>query len=166
MALWWVDGNLLQEGLCHTQVCCTQSPDPCSRPLLTQTSTGDTQTLKCSSGSVSVECPGAHKVLLEPFRRLCWVWGLILNTISPFLPSCWGFSFALGCGVSPQSHSTTTQPSTYCLAGASLPLDVGYLLTAAPVPCSHCFLTPVKFSFPPEKSHPWLPAAFTYLSKN
>ena len=96
MALWWVNGNLLQEGLCHTQVCCTQSPDPCSRPLLTRTSTGDTQTLKCSSGSVSVECPGAHKVLLEPFRRLCWVWGLILNVTLPLLPSCCGFSFALG----------------------------------------------------------------------
>ena len=39
-----VNGNLLLEGLCHTQVCCTQSPCPCSRPLLTQTSTGDTQT--------------------------------------------------------------------------------------------------------------------------
>ena len=38
------NGNLLQEGLCHTQVCCTQSPCPCSRPLLTCTSTGDTQT--------------------------------------------------------------------------------------------------------------------------
>ena len=29
---WWlyggVNGNLLQEGLCHTQVCCTQSPCP------------------------------------------------------------------------------------------------------------------------------------------
>ena len=39
-----VNGNLLQEGLCHTQVCCTQSPCPCSRPLLTCTSAGDTQT--------------------------------------------------------------------------------------------------------------------------
>ena len=38
-----VDGNLLQEGLCHTQVCCNQSPGPCGRPLLTRTSTGDTQ---------------------------------------------------------------------------------------------------------------------------
>ena len=45
-----VDGDLLQEGLCHTQVYCTQSPCPCSRPLLTHTSTGDTQTLKGKSG--------------------------------------------------------------------------------------------------------------------
>ena len=37
-----VNGDLLQEGLCHTQACCTQSL--CSRPLLTHTSTGDTQT--------------------------------------------------------------------------------------------------------------------------
>ena len=36
------NGNLNQEGLCHTQVCCPQSPS--SRPLLTRTSTGDTQT--------------------------------------------------------------------------------------------------------------------------
>ena len=45
---WWfyggVDDNLLQEGLCHTQICCTQSLCPCSRPLLTRTSTRDTQT--------------------------------------------------------------------------------------------------------------------------
>ena len=45
---WWlyggVSGNLLQEGLCHTQVYCTQSPCPCGRPLLTCTSSGDTQT--------------------------------------------------------------------------------------------------------------------------
>ena len=45
---WWlyggVNGALLQEGLCHTQVCCTHSPCPCGRPLLTRTSSGDTQT--------------------------------------------------------------------------------------------------------------------------
>ena len=45
---WWLsgglNGNLLQEGLCHTQVYCTRSPCPCSSPLLTCTSTGDPQT--------------------------------------------------------------------------------------------------------------------------
>ena len=45
---WWlsggVNGDLLQESLCHTQVCCNQSPCPCSRPLLTRSSTGHTQT--------------------------------------------------------------------------------------------------------------------------
>ena len=44
-----VNGDFLQEGLCHTQVCCTQSPCPCSSPLLTCTSTGDTQTQFCLS---------------------------------------------------------------------------------------------------------------------
>ena len=42
---WWlyggVNGDLLQEGLCHTQVCCTQSLCPCSRPLLTHASARD-----------------------------------------------------------------------------------------------------------------------------
>ena len=50
---WWlyggVNGDLLQEGLCHTQVCCTQSPCPCGSPLLTCTSTGDAQTQFCLS---------------------------------------------------------------------------------------------------------------------
>ena len=89
---WWlygrVNGNLLQQGLCHTQVCCTQSPCPCSRPLLARTSTGDSQTLKHRSGSVSMEPPGAHKVLLEPSEHLWWVWVLILNVTLPLLPSC------------------------------------------------------------------------------
>ena len=44
--------------------------------------------------------PGAHKVLFEPSEHLWWVWGLILNANLPLLPSCWGFSFALGRGVS------------------------------------------------------------------
>ena len=66
---WWlyggVNGDLLQEGLCHTQVCCTQSPCPCGSPLLTCTSTGDAQT---QPGSVSVGSPGpgAHKICLSP----------------------------------------------------------------------------------------------------
>ena len=44
-----VNGDLLQEGLCHTQVCCTQSPFPCGRLLLTHNSAGDTQTQFCLS---------------------------------------------------------------------------------------------------------------------
>ena len=39
-----VNGDLFQGGLCHTQLCCTQSPCPCGSPLLTRTSTGDAQT--------------------------------------------------------------------------------------------------------------------------
>ena len=74
-----VNGDLLQEGLYHTQDCCTQSPCPCGRPLLTLTSAGDTQTVQGRSGSVSVGSPGVHKVLFEPSECLWWVWGLILN---------------------------------------------------------------------------------------
>ena len=59
-----VNGDL-QEGLCHTQVYCTQSPYPCSRPVLTCTSTGDTQ-IQFYLGLCGVAGPGAHKVCLSP----------------------------------------------------------------------------------------------------
>ena len=86
---------------CASQFCCSQSPCPHNRPLLTHASAGDTQTLKGMARSlVGSLGPGAHKVLFEPSEHLWRVWGLILNVISPLLPSCWGFSFALGCGVS------------------------------------------------------------------
>ena len=51
MVEWWA---LFQEPLCHIQVCSTQCPCPCSKPLLTHTSAGNTQTLKGRSVSVSV----------------------------------------------------------------------------------------------------------------
>ena len=66
---WWfnggVNGDLLQEGLCHRQVCCTE-PLPLRQATADRTSPEDTQTLKGRSGSVSVGSPGAHKALLEP----------------------------------------------------------------------------------------------------
>ena len=66
--------------------------------MLIPTSTGDSNTgLAQSLGSLG---SGVHKVLFEPSKRLWQVWGLILNMISPLLLSCWGFSFALGHGVS------------------------------------------------------------------
>ena len=71
-----------------------------SRQLLTHTSAGDMQTLKVRSGSVSVGSPTVHKVLFEPSECFWWVWGLILNVILSLLQFCWGFSFALGCGLS------------------------------------------------------------------
>ena len=62
---WWlcggVNGDLSQEGFCHTEVCCTQSPCPCSRPLLTHTSAEDTQTLKDRPGSVFLGSPDLQK---------------------------------------------------------------------------------------------------------
>ena len=94
-----VNGDLVQEGLCRTQVCCTQSPCSCIRPLLNHAFTGDTQTqfwlsLCWVSGS------WCTRGLCEPSEHLWWLRGLILNEISLLLPSCWGFSFALGCGIS------------------------------------------------------------------
>ena len=86
-----VNGDLLQEGLCHTQMCCTQSPCPCGRPLLTHASSGDTHTQFCLS-LCGVSGSWCAQGLFEPSEHLWWVWGLILNVISPLLPSCWGFS--------------------------------------------------------------------------
>ena len=94
-----VNGNLFQDGLCYSQVCCTQSPCLCSSPLLTLTSTGDAQTQFCLS-LCGVPGSWCTQGMCEPSEHLWWEWGLILNTNSPLRPSCWGFSFALGCGVS------------------------------------------------------------------
>ena len=56
---------------CVSQVCCSQSPCPCSRLLLTHASAGDTQTLRGRSGSVSVGSlgPGAHRFFFEPSEQ-------------------------------------------------------------------------------------------------
>ena len=63
------NGDLLQEGLCHTQVCCTQSSCPCDGPLLTCTSTGDIQTQFWLSLCVSWCAQG----LFEPSEHLWWM---------------------------------------------------------------------------------------------
>ena len=100
-----VNNDLLQEDLRHTR---TQSP--CSAALLPQ------ETLKHSSGCLC-GVPGSWcaQGLFEPSEHLCREWGLILNANSPLLPSCWGFSFAPGCKISPQSHFSTAQPLFHCL---------------------------------------------------
>ena len=108
---WWlygrVNGDLLQD-LCHMQFCCTQSSCPCGSPLLTRTSTGDIQTQFCVS-LCGVSQSWCARGLFEPFEHLRWVWGLILNTISP----------------------------SYHLSGVSpLPLDMGYLLKVTQSPHS------------------------------
>ena len=55
-----------------TQVCCNLSLCPYSKPVLTHASTGDIQTLKGRSVSVSVGplVPGKHKALIEPSKHL------------------------------------------------------------------------------------------------
>ena len=82
-----VNGNLLQEGLSHTQVCCTQSPCPCSSPLLTRPSTGDSQTQVWLS-LCGVSGSWCTQGLFEPSEYFWWVWDFILNGISLLLPSC------------------------------------------------------------------------------
>ena len=99
-----VNGDLLQEDLCHTH---TQSPCPCSRPLSTCTSTGDAQTqfyLRLCGVCGSWCTQG----LFEPPECLWQEQSLILNANLPFLPSCWGFSFAFGHGISPHSAPVST----------------------------------------------------------
>ena len=108
---WWlyggVNGDLLQEGLCYTQVYSTQSPYPYSSLLLTRTSSGDTQTQFCLS-LCGVSGSWSTQGMLEPSEHLWQIWGLILNVILHLLPSCWGFS-ALGHWVSPLRRSSITQ---------------------------------------------------------
>ena len=73
-----VNGNLLQEGLCHTQVYCTQSPCPCPCPLHTHTSTGDTQIQFCLS-LCEVSGSWCTQGLFKPSEHLWHIWGLILK---------------------------------------------------------------------------------------
>ena len=151
---WWlyggVNSNLLQVGLCHIHVCCTQSPFPCGSPLLTCTSAGDAQTQFCLSLS-GVPGSWCTQGWFEQSDHLWQEWGLILNVNLPLLPSCWGFSFALGCWVSPQSCSSTRKlllqhlPSYQGFSGLGCgvshhgrPSEAQQ--PCAPVPRSHCML--------------------------
>ena len=100
---WWlygrVNGNLLQEGLCHIQLCCTQSPCPLRQ------ATAHLYLCRRHSNTVLAQSLWGlwdlvHIGFFEPSEHLWPVRGLILNVISPFLPSYWCCSFALGRGVS------------------------------------------------------------------
>ena len=105
-----VNGDLLQEGLCHTQVCCTQSPCCCNSPLLTHTSTGDAQTQFCLS-LCGVPGSWCTQGVLEPSEHLWREWGLILNVNLPLPLSCCAFSFVLGGRVSPHSCFNAYDPA-------------------------------------------------------
>ena len=94
--------DFLQEDL-HHKVCLPGLLQP--ELLLQQQDTADLHrrhSFKFRSGSASVGClgPGVHKVFLSPLRVSSRYGVLILIVILLLLPSCWGFSFALGCGVS------------------------------------------------------------------
>ena len=110
------NSDLLQEGACHAQVCCTQSPCPCGSSLVTCASTGDTQAQFWLS-LCGVSGSWCAQGLSEPSERLWREWRLILNVISPLLPSCCDFSFVLGCGISPYSRWSPAKPLLQCLPG-------------------------------------------------
>ena len=86
-----VNGDLLQKGLCHTQVCCTQSPCPCSSPLLTCTSTGDTQTRfwfsLCGLGMCFVSSSGLSSSGYQVLGECAVPGGLCILITSPVLAS-------------------------------------------------------------------------------
>ena len=100
-----VNGDLLQEGWCHTQLCCTQSPCPWNQPLLTRTSTGDSHMLKIRSGSVAVgslvwalwvslvgmgfdsKCGVSPPTILLGLLLCPWMWGVFFWWDPTF--SCW-----------------------------------------------------------------------------
>ena len=110
----------------------TQSPCPCSRPPLTHISTGDTQT-QFGLSFCGVPVSWCTQGLFEPSEDLWRLWGLIINVISPLLPSCWGFFFAPGHGLSSQSHSITTQLLLQRRAAAApAPAILLELLTSGP----------------------------------
>ena len=95
-----VNGDLLQDGLCHTQVYCTQSPCPCGSTLLTHTTEGDAQTQFCLS-VCGVSGSWCAQGLFEASEHLWWEWGLTLNVNSPLLLSCWGLLLCpWTCGIS------------------------------------------------------------------
>ena len=96
------NGNFLQNGLCHTHVCCTLSPCPCSRPLLIHASAGDPQILRGRSGSVSCCNHQSFPLVLVLTRFVCalqeflaCVW-IDLDIIAPLLPSPAASPLSLG----------------------------------------------------------------------
>ena len=103
-------------------------------PLTLRQSTADLYLHKRCSNTV------LSQSLWGPWVLVCtrFVWAFLASLVEMrfdskckfiLLPSCWGFSFVLGCGVSLHSCS-----STYHLTGVSLTLDLEYLLSAA-----HCW---------------------------
>ena len=95
----WVNGDLLQEGLCHTWICCTQKPLPLQQaiadPDLHRRHSDTQRQVWLSVCGVSWRT----KDSVEHSECLWRVRGLILNSILSLLPSCCGFSFAPVCGV-------------------------------------------------------------------
>ena len=118
-----VNGDLRQEGLCHTQVCCTQSP--CGRPLLTCTSTGDTQTQFwlsfCGLGMHFMPFPGLS---ISGDQVLCdhtVPGGLCVLITSPVLAARWPW-----CAARVRSQVCRMSPLKNSSQAATLLADVNH----------------------------------------
>ena len=133
---------------------CTQWPQPCSRPLLTHASAGDSWTLMGKSGSVSSGVTAPFSWVRCTQSSVC----ALQESVSPDCVSSdsnmVGLCHTQVCCIQPYPRLLHPEPlslwlsaadhliwpscilltiSAYHLAGASLPLDIGYLLTVAPV---------------------------------
>ena len=73
--------------------------------------------------------------LLEPSEHLWREWGLILNANLPLLPSCWGFCFALGCGVSAHCQSSSAAAAPDLGRGVSPPIYLCFIDYAKAFDC-------------------------------
>ena len=106
-----------------SQVCCTHSPFPCHAhylpmptadlcPLLTRAPcwpmpTADPCLCRRHKNAhrqvwlspCGISGPWCTRGCFEPSESLWWIWGVILSMIASLLPSYWGFSFSLGCGM-------------------------------------------------------------------
>ena len=128
-----VNGNLLQESLCHIQVCCTQSSRHCGSPLLTRISRGDAQTQFCLS-LCGVSGSSGTQDSFEPSEQLCG------NDGCPSFHFPGASPLPLDVGYLPTAAPAlcSHRSSAYHLTGFSLALDLGYLLMTTPAKYSHC----------------------------
>ena len=104
------NGNLLQKNSCqHTASPSAAAVSAPGHRASHRQPRPSPESSKHSQASVAQSLVGL--LLLSPgswstqgfvcaLKHLWRVWGLILNTIGPLLPSWWGCSFVLGCGVS------------------------------------------------------------------
>ena len=95
------------------------------------------ETLKHSKAGLAQSLWGllVHTGFVWALECVWEVWALVLNVISPFLPSCWGFSFALGRGVSflggIQHSSVDSSSAVNCSFGVLAGEDVHVSLYSA-----------------------------------
>ena len=134
-------------------------------PLSLWQSTADRYLHRSCSNTVLSQSLWGPWVLVH--TRFVWAlwreWGLILNAKSPLLPSCWGFSFALGHGVSPHSCSSATQPEP---GGRNQLFPQEVLRLDLEVPLTCCCLVLKKYQIDKDTLFGyclWLEAVFSYM---